>query len=142
VILKPFRADNVHRLVARYCSPWDELVVVSSDVVCASARCGRKENYKEFAATIKARLEQGLHALIDACFDRAVVDLSAVESLSPMDMGETLRRLKHVAAPFGLNVKFVVSPALVLVLRKFEQSFAWEPFELYPSLQAARAGKS
>jgi DNA-binding NtrC family response regulator len=142
VILKPFKAENVGRLVARYCSSWDELVVVSDDVVRASARCSRKENYKEFVATIKGRLEEGVRGLIDACFDRAVVDLTAVDSLSPMDLGETIRRLKTVAAPFGLAVKFVVSPALILVLRKFETTFGWEPFELYPSIQAARAVKA
>jgi DNA-binding NtrC family response regulator len=142
VILKPFKAENVHRLVARYCSSWDELVVVSDDVVRASARCSRKENYKEFVATIKGRLEEGVKGLIDACFDRAVVDLTAVDSLSPMDMGEALRRLKTVAAPFGLSVRFVVSPALILVLRKFEKSFGWEPFDLYPSVEAARAAKA
>ena len=142
VILKPFKAENVSRLVARYCSSWDELVLVSDDVVKASARCSRKENYKEFVATIKGRLEEGLRGLIDACFDRAVVDLTAVESLSPMDLGETIRRLKTVAAPFGLSVKFVVSPALILVLRKFEATFGWEPFDLYPSVQAARAVKA
>lgn len=141
VILKPFRAENVSRVVARYCSPWDELVVVSGDVVRASARCSRRENHQEFVVTIKTRLESGLRGLIDACFDRAVVDLTAVETLSPMDMGETLRRLKNVAAPFGLSVKFVVSPALILVLRKFEKSFGWEPFDLYPSIDAAHAGK-
>lgn len=142
VILKPFKAENVTRLVARYCSSWDDLVVVSDDVVRASARCSRKEAYKEFVSTIKGRLEEGLRGLIDACFDRAVVDLSAVDSLSPMDLGETLRRLKTVAAPFGLSVKFVVAPALILVLRKFEQSFGWDPFDLYPSVQAARAGNA
>lgn len=142
VILKPFRAENVDRLVARYCSSWDELVVVSDDVVRASARCSRKENYKDFLSTIKARLEQGVRGLIDACFDRAVVDLSAAESLSPLDMAETLRRLKTVAAPFGLSVKFVVSPALMQALHKFESTFGWEPFELYPSVQAARAGNT
>lgn len=142
VILKPFKADSVSRLVARYCSPWDDLVMVADDVVRASARCSRKENYKDFVSTIKARLEQGVRGLIDACFDRAVVDLTAVESLSPMDLGETLLRLKTVAVPFGLSVKFVVSPALSLALHKFETSFGWEPFDLYPSVQAARAGKT
>lgn len=139
VILKPFKADNVNRLVARYCSSWDDLVVVSGDLVRASARCSRKEAYKDYVATLKTRLEQGVRALIDGCFDRAVVDLSAVDTLSPMDLGELLRRLTHVAAPFGLSIKFVLTPALIAVLCKFCSSFGWEPFDLVPSVEAARA---
>jgi CheY-like chemotaxis protein len=142
VILKPFKSAGVSRLVDRYCSSWEHLVVVVDDVVRASSRCRRKDHYKDFVATLKGRLEQGVRSLIDACFDRAVVDLSMVDSLSPMDMAETLRRLKSVATPFGLTVRFVVTPALILVLRKFEASFGWDRFELYPSIEAARLAKA
>jgi hypothetical protein len=142
VMLKPLKPAGVYRLVDRYCSSWEDLVVVADDVVRASSRCRRKEHYKDFVATLKGRLEQGVRSLIDACFDRAVVDMSMVESLSPMDMAETLRRLKTVAAPFGLTVKFAVTPAMILVLRKFEASFGWDRLELFPSIDAARAAKA
>jgi CheY-like chemotaxis protein len=138
IVLKPFKTDNVTRLIERYCSSWDDLVVVTDDVVRASRRCSRKEQYKEFVLKLKTRLEQGVRSLIDACFDRAVVDMTQAESLSPMDFAETLRRLKNSATPFGLHVKFVVTPAMIMVLRKFETSFGWERLELFPSLEATR----
>lgn len=141
VVLKPFKPANVERLAGRYCSAWEDLVVVTDDIVRASPRCSRKENYKEFVVTLKGRLEEGLRSLIDACFDRAVVDMSAVESLSPMDFAETLRRLKNVAKPFGVDLKFIAAPALILLLRKFEASFGWDRFEIFPSLESARGEK-
>jgi DNA-binding NtrC family response regulator len=142
VLFKPFTAECVSRFVGRYCSSWDDLVVVSDDLVEASARCSRKENYKDFVATLKARLEQGVRSLIDACFDRAIVDVSRVESLSPMDFAETLRRLKSTAAPFGLSVRFVATQGMAATLRKFETSFGWEHIEVFPSVTAARAAKA
>jgi DNA-binding response OmpR family regulator len=137
-ILHPFTAELVKQLIDHYCSPWDELVVVDEDVVRASARCSRREQYKEFAANIRARLEQGVRALIDACFDRVLVDVSAVDRLSPMDLAETLRRLRACARPFGVTVQFVASPPAVATLRKLENTFGWDRFELFPSLGAAR----
>jgi CheY-like chemotaxis protein len=139
VILKPFKPAGVNLLVDRYCSSWEELVVITDDLVRASSRCRRKDHYKDFVATLKGRLEQGVRSLIDACFDRAVVDISMADSLSPMDMAETLRRLKTVSTQVGLTVKFVVTPAMILVLRKFETSFGWDPLQLFPSIEAARA---
>lgn len=142
VMLKPFKSGNVNRLVEHYCSSWDDLVTVSEDVVRASGRCSRKEQHKEFVATLKSRLENGVRGLIDACFDRAVVDMSRVESLSPMDFAETLRRLKTTATPFGLNLRFVAASAMTAALRKFESSFGWERLDLFPSLEAAHADKA
>jgi DNA-binding NtrC family response regulator len=142
VLFKPFTAECANRFVGRYCSSWDDLVVVTDDLVEASPRCSRKENYKDFVATLKARLEQGVRSLIDACFDRAIVDVSRVDSLSPMDFGETLRRLKSTATPFGLSVRFVATQGMAATLRKFETSFGWERIEVFPSVAAARAAKA
>jgi CheY-like chemotaxis protein len=142
VILKPLTAPVVGRLASRYCSPWEKLVVVTDDLVRASARTGRKETYKDFVRLLKGRLEEGIRSLIDACFDSAVVDVSAVESLSPMDMAETLRRLKGAGVPFGMKVKVVTTSAQTQALRKLEGSFGWEPFALHASVEAARAAKA
>lgn len=142
VMLQPFTQSVVKRLVDRHCSPWEKLVVVADDTVRASARCSRREFYKEFANDMKSRLEQGVRTLIDACFDRAVVDISAVDTLTPMDLAEVLRRLRSCARPLGVSVRFVVSPPAVAVLRKYEASFGWDPFELYPSIEAARTARA
>jgi CheY-like chemotaxis protein len=142
VALWPFTQSVVNRLLDRYCSPWEDLVVVADDLVRASARCSRREFYKEFAADMKSRLEQGVRVLIDACFDRAVVDVSAVDALTPMDLAEVLRRLRNCATPLGVSVRFVVSQAAVGVLRKLEASFGWDPFELYPSIDEARTAQA
>jgi DNA-binding NtrC family response regulator len=142
VILKPFSAAVVARLVSRYCSPWNELVVVTGDLVLASARTSRKESYKEFVSMLRGRLEDGVRSLIDACFDSAVVDVSAVDCLSPMDLAETLRRLNGVGAPFGLKARFVTSATQTQALRKVEGSFGWDPLPLYASAEAARAAKA
>jgi hypothetical protein len=142
VMLQPFTQSMVNRLVERHCSPWEDLVVVADDTVRASARCSRREFYREFANDMKSRLEQGVRTLIDACFDRAVVDVSAVDTLTPMDLAEVLRRLRSSARPLGVSVRFVVSQAALGVLRKHEASFGWDPFELYPSIEAARASRA
>jgi PleD family two-component response regulator len=141
IILKPFTSVRVDRLSARYCSPWDELVVIADDVVRASARCRRKDHYKEYTAELKSRLEQSVRSLIDACFDKVIVDLSLADSLSPMDLAESLRRLKSCAKPFGVSVRFLVSSFMTAALRKFESSFGWERFDLFDSVEAARAAK-
>jgi hypothetical protein len=93
----------VEKLVGRYCSSWDDLVVITDDLIKASPRRSRKENYKTFACNLKTRLEEGLRSLSDACFEHAVVDISDADSVTTMDTAEILRRLtlliEKVASP-------------------------------------------
>jgi response regulator RpfG family c-di-GMP phosphodiesterase len=140
--VKPFKGDTVEKLIGRYCSSWDDLVVVTDDLIKASPRRSRKEDYKAFACNLRTRLEEGLRSLSDACFEHAVVDISDADSVTTMDTAEILRRLSSQAKPLGISARFVAAPTTIAAIRKCEASFGWPAISLFPSVTAARAAKA
>jgi DNA-binding response OmpR family regulator len=140
VIFKPFTASEIERLAQCYCTRWEDLVSVTDDLIEVSRLRCRRDQRERFLHELTTRLEATFAPLSNACFDRAILDLTRVEQISPAEAAELLARLDAAAGALGVTLAVAVSPALDAGLRGFTDSFDGQQFRWFPSAAAARAG--
>jgi DNA-binding response OmpR family regulator len=140
VAFKPFAPDEVGLLVDRYCTGWDRLVTVTDDLIIevSRLRC-RRDHQKRYLHELATRTESALHDLSNACFDRAIFDLTRVEHLAAAEAAELLARLEGAARALGITLVVAVPPAVGAGLHAFQESFAGDHFRWFSSAAAARA---
>lgn len=139
IAFKPFAAEEVGLLADRYCTGWDQLIAVTDDLIEVSRLRCRRDHQKRYLHELAARTEAALHALSDACFDRAIFDLTRVEHLAAAEAAELLARLEAAARTLGIKLLVAVPPAVAAGLHAFQDSFAGDHFRWFSSAAAARA---
>lgn len=137
-LLKPYAADQVDLMVERYCSRWEDLVRMSGDLLTVSRRRCRKGKHEQYTGIIESHLKAAGTTIVDACYERAIVDISLVDSVLAVDVAEVLRWLVATAQPLGLTVRYVASDAMLAALQRLQEAFAWQPLPLFDSIAAAR----
>ncbi len=80
-----------------------------------------------------------MRGLSEACFDRAIFDLTRVEHLAVTEAAELLARLERAAHTLGIALVVAVPPAVGAGLHAFQESFAGEHFRWFSSAADARA---
>ena len=139
VAFKPFAPREISLLAQWYCTSWDELVTVTDDLIEVSRLRCRKDQRERYLHELGTRLEAAFAPLSNACYDRAILDLTRVEQLSGADAAELLSRLDQAARALGVGLLVAVAPALAAGLHEFQDSFTGEHFRWFPSAAAARA---
>jgi two-component system, chemotaxis family, chemotaxis protein CheY len=139
VVFKPLAQDDVSLLVDRHCTTWKDLVGVKDDLIEVSRMSCRRDEQQRYRHELETRIESALSALSDACFDRAILDLTRVEVLAASDAAELLVRSKNTASVLGIKLVVAVPPALSDGLRAFQESFAGDRFRWFSSAVDARA---
>ena len=142
VTFKPFVAEEIGLLADRYCSGWEQLLSVTEDLIEVSRMRCRRDHQKRYVHELGTRTEAALRNLSDACFDRAIFDLTRVEHLSAAEAAELLARLEGAARALGITLVVAVPPAIGAGLHAFQDSFAGDHFRWFSSAAAARASLS
>jgi len=136
---KPFAAEEIGLLCDRYCTGWDQLIAVTDDLIEVSRLRCRRDHQKRYLHELAARSEAALRSLSEACFDRAIFDLTRVEHLAAAEAAELLARLEAAARTLGIKLLVAVPPAVAAGLHAFQESFAGDHFRWFSSAAAARA---
>jgi CheY-like chemotaxis protein len=139
VAFKPFVADEIGLLCDRYCTGWDQLIVVTEDLIEVSRLRCRSDHQKRYLQELATRSEAALRDLSNACFDRAIFDLTRVEHLAAAEAAELLARLEGASRTLGIKLVVAVPPAVAAGLHAFQESFAGDHFRWFSSAAAARA---
>ena len=139
VVFKPFAPAEIALLVEQYCASWDDLVSASDDLIVVSRLRCRRGHDKRYLPELGARIEAALSPLSDACFDRAILDLTRVEHLAPADMAELLARVDRAAHALGVTLLVAATDRVRAGLENFTDIFVREPLRCFPSATAARA---
>jgi DNA-binding response OmpR family regulator len=139
VVFKPFVAAEVALLAQWYCTRWEDLVTVNDDLIEVSRLRCRKDQRERYLHELTARLEAAFRPVSDACFDRAILDLTRVEQISAAEAVELLSRLDGAARALGVALVVAVAPAVGAGLHEFQDSFEGDQFRWYSSAAAARA---
>jgi CheY-like chemotaxis protein len=139
VAFKPFVPEEIALLADRYCTGWDRLISVTEDLIEVSRLRCRRDYQKRYVHELATRTEEALRALSDACFDRAIFDLTRVEHLSASEAAELLARLEGAARTLGIKLVVAVPPAVAAGLHAFQESFSGDHFRWFSSAAAARA---
>lgn len=139
VVFKPFVAAEIGQLAQWYCTSWEALVTIQDDLIEVSRLRCRKDQRERYLHELTTRLEAAFGPLSNACFDRAVLDLTRVEQLSGAEAAELLSRLEAAARALGVSLLIAVGPALGAGLRQFQDSFRGDQFRWFSSAAAARA---
>jgi len=139
VVFKPFAAEEIALLADRYCTGWDQLISVTDDLIEVSRLRCRRDHQKRYLHDLAARSEAALRSLSEACFDRAIFDLTRVEHLAAAEAAELLARLEAAARTLGIQLCAAVPPAIGAGLQEFQDSFAGDRFRWFSSAADARA---
>jgi PleD family two-component response regulator len=139
VAFKPFVADEIKLLADRYCTGWDQLVTVAEDLIEVSRLRCRRDHQKRYVHELATRTEAALTGLSNACFDRAIFDLTRVEHLRAAEAAELLARLEAAARTLGIRLVVAVPAAVGVGLHAFQESFAGDSFRWFSSAADARA---
>ena len=140
VAFKPFAAEEIGLLCDRYCIGWEQLIAVTDDLIEVSRLRCRRDHQKRYLHELATRSEAALRSLSEACFDRAIFDLTRVEHLSAAEAAELLARLEAAARTLGIKLLVAVPPPVAAGLHAFQESFAGDHFRWFSSAAAARAG--
>ena len=139
VLFKPFTGQDVSLLAQWYCTSWEDLVTVTDDLIEVSRLRCRKDQRQRFFHELNTRLEASFTPLSNACFDRAILDLTRLDQVSPAEAAELLARLDRAAGALGITLLVAVAPALGAGLHEFTDSFRGGQFRWFSSAAAARA---
>ncbi len=138
-IFKPFSAGEIGLLAQWYCTTWQDLVTVTDDLIEVSRLRCRKDQREKYLHELATRIEAAFAPLSNACFDRAILDLTRVDQLSAADAAELLARLDRSAGALGVSLLVAVAAQLGTGLQAFKDIYRGEQFRCYPSAAAARA---
>ena len=118
---------------------FDELAVLTEDLIEVSRLRCRRDHHNRYLHELAMRSEATLRSLSDACYDRAIFDLTRVEHLAAAEAAELLARLEGAARTLGIKLVVAVPPAVGAGLHAFQESFAGDHFRWFSSAAAARA---
>ena len=139
VVFKPFVAAEIALLAQWYCTSWEALVTINDDLIEVSRLRCRKDQRERYLHELTTRLEAAFGPLSNACFDRAILDLTRVEILSGAEVAELLSRLEAASRALGVSLLVAVGPAVGAGLKEFQDSFHGEEFRWFSSAAEARA---
>ncbi|MBC8133364.1 MAG: response regulator [Deltaproteobacteria bacterium] len=139
VLFKPFQAKEIALFVEQYCTTWDELVTVRDDVVRVSRLRCRADHRDRYVTELFTRLQALVKPLSDACFDRAIVDMTHVDKLLPTEVADLVSQLQRAGSELGVTFLVAVNQTTDAELRGFTESFDAQGFRYFTSVAAARA---
>src|SRR6185503_17316149 len=98
------------------------------DLIEVSRLRFRKDQRERYLHELSMRLEATFAPLSNACFDRAILDLTRVEQIAAAELVEMLSRLDRAARALGVSLLVAVAPAVSAGLHEFQDSFTGELF--------------
>jgi CheY-like chemotaxis protein len=138
LVCRPFDPAQIALVAERYSTTWEDLVRITDDLIEVSRfRCRRTQKMR-YLPELTSRIEAGLKLLSDACFDRAIVDLTRAENLDPVEIVELLAGLHRKAAVFGVTLRVAIAPAVAAGLHEIQESFEQDHFRWFSSAAEAR----
>jgi DNA-binding response OmpR family regulator len=139
VVCLPAAAPALALLVEQYCTPWSDLVSAHDDAVVVSRLRCRAEHRDRYLHELTTQLCAALPPLSEACYDRAVLDLTrASELVRPTDAAALLAELDRAAGALGIAVH-LAWPAAIASALGIAESLQLTSCRLFGSLAAARA---
>jgi hypothetical protein len=120
VIFKPFDKDSIDDFMIRYFND-QELVVAEDNVVKVGAFTGKEDRVEKYFSRVTKLCEETIEKLAAACFDEAIIDLSA----APLKSDRTPRLvidLKKEASKRGIEMKLVAGAEVQALLKKFDET--------------------
>lgn len=120
VIFKPFDKDSIDDFMIRYFND-QELVVAEDNVVKVGSFTGKEDRIEKYFSRVTKLLEETIEKLAAACFDEAIIDLSA----APLKSDRTPRLvidLKKEALKRGIEMKLVAGAEVQALLKKFDET--------------------
>jgi DNA-binding response OmpR family regulator len=120
VIFKPFDKDSIDDFMIRYFND-QELVVAEDNVVKVGSFTGKEDRIEKYFSRVTKLLEETIEKLAAACFDEAIIDLSA----APLKSDRTPRLvidLKKEAQKRGIEMKLVAGAEVQALLKKFDET--------------------
>jgi two-component system cell cycle response regulator len=133
-LVKPFQSEELEDFLLKYFDNQD-LLSLSDNVLSAGAFTGKEDRVDRYYARLVELSRGALEKAAAACFDEAILDLSA----APLKAERTVRAVLEVdrlARKLGLGLRLVGGKDVAKVLTGFADTAAM-PF--YASVKEARA---
>jgi DNA-binding response OmpR family regulator len=120
VVFKPFDKDSIDDFLIRYFND-QELVVAEDNVIKVGVFTGKEDRIEKYFSRVTKLLEETIEKLAAACFDEAIVDISA----APVKSDRTPRLvidLRKEALKRGIEMKLVAGAEVQALLKKFDET--------------------
>jgi two-component system, cell cycle response regulator len=120
VVFKPFDKDSIDDFLIRYFND-QELVVAEDNVIKVGSFTGKEDRIEKYFSRVTKLLEEVIEKLAAACFDEAIVDISA----APLKSDRTPRLvidLQKEAQKRGIEMKIVAGAEVQALLKKFDET--------------------
>jgi DNA-binding response OmpR family regulator len=120
VVFKPFDKDSIDDFLIRYFND-QELVVAEDNVIKVGVFTGKEDRIEKYFSRVTKLLEETIEKLAAACFDEAIVDISA----APVKSDRTPRLvidLRKEALKRGIEMRLVAGAEVQALLKKFDET--------------------
>jgi len=120
VVFKPFDKDSIDDFLIRYFND-QELVVAEDNVIKVGVFTGKEDRIEKYFTRVTSLLAETIEKLAAACFDEAIVDISA----APIKSDRTPRLvidLRKEAQKRGIEMKLVAGAEVQALLKKFDET--------------------
>jgi len=113
VLFKPFEATAVEEFLAKHMD--GDVLSVDGNVLACAAFAGKEDGLERYFARLRTQFFESLEKLASACYDDAILDLSAIPP-----RGDKVVRLLHdgdkQAKQLGISLRLVGTPELKTAL--------------------------
>ena len=120
VVFKPFDKDSLDDFMIRYFND-QELVVAEDNVIKVGGFTGKEDRLEKYFNRVTKLLEETIEKLAAACFDEAIVDISAAP-LKADKIPRLVIDLKKEAQKRGIEMKLVAGAEVQALLKKFDET--------------------
>jgi two-component system cell cycle response regulator len=133
-VLKPFQPESVEDFLLKFFDN-QEILTVEDNVLKVGAFTGKDDRLDRFYGRVIELSRPALEKVAAACFDDAILDLSALP-LSAERTARAMLEVEKAAKKLGLSLRLAGTPELGKLLNTFTETAAI-PF--FPNVSAARA---
>ena len=120
VVFKPFDKDSIDDFLIRYFND-QELVVAEDNVIKVGTFTGKEDRIEKYFSRVTTLMAETIEKLAAACFDEAIVDISA----APIKSDRTPRLvidMRKEAQKRGIEMKIVAGAEVQALLKKFDET--------------------
>jgi two-component system cell cycle response regulator len=135
-LLKPFVQEAIDALVEQYATKNESFFTTNEDLIQILPFQGREERLERYFAKLTPDVKTVVQKLGEACFERAVLDITNLALAQPQRVAVFLADVLKVSGDLGLSIRVVGSADLPKALKGFEET---KDLRCFSTIEEARS---
>ena len=135
-LLKPFVQEAIDALVEQYATKNESFFTTNEDLIQILPFQGKEDRLERYFSKLTPDVKTVVQKLGEACFERAVLDITNLVLAQPQRVAVFLADVLKVSGDLGLSIRVVGTADLPKALKGFEET---KDLRCFSTIEEARA---